>query len=515
MFKNRKQCPALREVKEGISLIVKSCHRADILAKANSRLADFPDSLEDLEYQPIRSLREQNNAEHESSLYGMSLSSYFKSSSLEPLTESRELDSTSVFIPIVRGQRESLKGRSTPPTRASETPVALSAPMVLLEPFCLESEDMSNSCVYESSPEKVLSEHKSQSSSACSLNNVYHSSLPSIGEWVKTECIGEGSQGRIYSGHSLSHEFEFAVKFILSDIEGGMDELTGPIRSEMDNMSTLDHPNIVRCFGAELTDHYLLIFMELLHRGTLGTYISLKTKLQENEASSICSQILEAVYYLHSKRKRPLMHRDIKSTNILLTGDEKIQIKLCDFGSSTGYMKDDARSNRIRRISGTAFEVGSCKGTPLVSADTFEMKKLLSTSIKGTCNWMAPEVLKGEPYTGMCDIWSTGCVVIEMLTGQIPWKSFDNPLAGMYNIMTTNETPVTYISEEIRNELSEECIDFLHRCLNRDPNKRWTAKRLLQHPWIKPRLDPIPSTPIGYAVSPFAITPESPARAII
>ena len=111
--------------------------------------------------------------------------------------------------------------------------------------------------------------------------------------------------------------------------------------------------------------------------------------------------------------------------------------------------------------------------------------------------------------------FAIGCVVIEMLTGELPWRSFDNPLAGMFNIMTSSETPLSYINDDVRAHLSPDAIDFLGRCLNRDVNCRWTAKRLLKHPWIKPRLEPIPGTPVGISIAPLPVTPDSPQRAII
>ena len=419
-----------------------------------------------------------------------------------------ELDSRSVFIPI-GGSHNARKKYcvKTPPTRASETPVAVASKQLPVDSCGLESLDMSNSVVYE----------ESSSSSSLVHQTVHHSSLPCIGDWVRLKAIGEGSSGRIYSCVSLTHKFDFAVKSILSDLvdDVGFCGLSDCIRNEIMNMSGLNHPHIIKCFGAEVSAHHLMIFMELCNRGTLSKYILGRKFLSELEASKICLQLLEAVNYLHSKRTRPLMHRDIKSSNILLADYDVcggVYIKLCDFGSSTCKISDEAKSDRIRRISNCAIEIGGSEIiSPLVSANTFELNKLLSSSVKGTCNWMAPEVLKGEPYSGMCDIWSIGCVVIEMLTGQIPWKSFENTLAGMYNIMTSTKTPLDFMKN--KKELSNDCIDFLSKCLDRNADNRWTANKLLKHPWIKPKLDTIPGTPIGFTAP---ITPtDSPDRAII
>jgi hypothetical protein len=333
------------------------------------------------------------------------------------------------------------------------------------------------------------------------LSPIFHSSIPSIGHWICLEAIGEGSQGSIFKGSSITHDgFEFAAKLVhsISVSEGGFDSLPDDAKIEIENMASLSHPNIVKCYGAEILGSHLYIYMELMGGGSLARYISQKGRLDEIEASRFARQVLEAVYYLHSKRNRPVMHRDIKGSNVLLSEDMS-QVKLCDFGSSTRQIQQNLK--RLSRISPTAVAVvdltepKSCYTS--FCQDTNDLNEFLSSSIKGTCNWIAPEVLKGQPYSAMCDIWSLGCLVIEMLTGKVPWKSFENPVAAMYNIMTSDSTPIEFIPEEIRGDLSDSCIDFLTRSLDRNMETRWTAKRLLKHPWIRSTLATIPGTPAG------------------
>ncbi|RMZ79094.1 hypothetical protein DV738_g3433, partial [Chaetothyriales sp. CBS 135597] len=102
----------------------------------------------------------------------------------------------------------------------------------------------------------------------------------------------------------------------------------------------------------------------------------------------------------------------------------------------------------------------------------------------GTPMYMSPEVIRGEApaqskYAGAADIWSLGCVILEMATGRRPWASLDNEWAIMYNIAQGN--PPQLPTPE---QLSEPGIDFLRKCFERDPAKRATAPELLQHPWI-------------------------------
>ena len=99
--------------------------------------------------------------------------------------------------------------------------------------------------------------------------------------------------------------------------------------------------------------------------------------------------------------------------------------------------------------------------------------------------YMSPEVIKGvgEGRTGgrlgSTDIWSLGCVVLEMATGRRPWSTLDNEWAIMYNIAQGNAPQLPS-----RDQLSQEGIEFLRRCFEKDPRRRASAAELLQYDWI-------------------------------
>lgn len=95
--------------------------------------------------------------------------------------------------------------------------------------------------------------------------------------------------------------------------------------------------------------------------------------------------------------------------------------------------------------------------------------------------YMSPEVIKGssEGRLGAIDMWSLGCVILEMCTGRRPWASMDNEWAIMYNIAQGNPPQLPS-----RDQLSVEGIDFLKRCFDKDPRKRGSAAELLQCEWI-------------------------------
>ena len=102
-------------------------------------------------------------------------------------------------------------------------------------------------------------------------------------------------------------------------------------------------------------------------------------------------------------------------------------------------------------------------------------------SMTGTPMYMSPEVIKGqnEGRQGAIDMWSLGCVILEMATGRRPWASLDNEWAIMYNIAQGNPPQLPS-----RDQLSAEGIEFLKRCFERDPKRRGSAAELLQSEWI-------------------------------
>lgn len=113
----------------------------------------------------------------------------------------------------------------------------------------------------------------------------------------------------------------------------------------------------------------------------------------------------------------------------------------------------------------------------------------------GTPMYMSPEVIRGGSTGrhGAVDIWSLGCVILEMATGRRPWASMDNEWAIMYHIAQGDPPQLPTCDQ-----LSDQGIDFLKKCFERDPVKRASAVELLQHEWImalRAQLSLEPQTP--------------------
>ncbi|KRX02442.1 Protein kinase-like domain [Pseudocohnilembus persalinus] len=173
--------------------------------------------------------------------------------------------------------------------------------------------------------------------------------------------------------------------------------------------------------------------------GSLANIIKKFDPFSEQLVAIFIKQVLLGLEYLH---KQGIVHRDIKGANILTTKNGII--KLTDFGVAT-TLSDDNKS--------------------------------FTNHYKGTPYWMAPEAIEmqGQLSTS-CDIWSVGCTVIELLTGNPPYHDLLQYPALLR--MVEDEHP------PLPEGVSEDCVDFLLQCFERDPAQRIDASQLLKHPWI-------------------------------
>ncbi|EFJ48986.1 hypothetical protein VOLCADRAFT_104524 [Volvox carteri f. nagariensis] len=288
--------------------------------------------------------------------------------------------------------------------------------------------------------------------------------------WQKGRQIGQGAFGTVYLALVHATGQEIAVKQVsLPRDAANNGRVFGHIRSlevEVGLLRRLRHENIVRYLGTERTDDCLNIFLEYVPGGPISNKLSQFGPLREETIRVYTKQILRGLEYLHQQK---VMHRDIKGANILV--DTNGVVKLADFGAS-------------RQIEELATIGGG------------------SRSIRGTANWMAPEVIKQSGHGRAADIWSLGCVVIEMATGRAPWSNFSDPYAVMYHVASTKELPA------MPDTLSAHAKDFLTLCFNRVPRERPNATRLLQHPWLQnvviPRATGPPPTLLPVSPSPQA-----------
>ncbi|KDN49612.1 hypothetical protein K437DRAFT_255295 [Tilletiaria anomala UBC 951] len=247
------------------------------------------------------------------------------------------------------------------------------------------------------------------------------------------DCLGRGAFGSVYRGLNWMTGETVAVKQI--DLSNIPESELGEIMSEIELLRNLKHPNIVKYKGSEKTTDYLYIILEYCENGSLQHICKKFGKFPEGLVGVYVSQVLEGLCYLHDQG---VIHRDIKGANILTNKDGSV--KLADFGvaTKTGAMNDYA--------------------------------------VVGSPYWMAPEVIDQSGATTASDIWSVGCVVIELLEGKPPYSELE-PMPALFRIVQDDFPPLPESASPV-------VKDFLMHCFQKDANLRVSAKKLLRHPWM-------------------------------
>ncbi|XP_069788072.1 mitogen-activated protein kinase kinase kinase kinase 3 isoform X7 [Narcine bancroftii] len=252
--------------------------------------------------------------------------------------------------------------------------------------------------------------------------------------------IGSGTYGDVYKARNVNTGELAAIKVI--KLEPGEDFAI--VQQEIIMMKDCKHSNIVAYFGSYLRRDKLWICMEFCGGGSLQDIYHVTGPLSELQIAYVCRETLQGLYYLHSKGK---MHRDIKGANILLTDNG--HVKLADFGVSA-------------QITATIAKRKSFIGTPY---------------------WMAPEVAAVERkggYNQLCDIWAVGITGIELAELQPPM--FDlHPMRALF-LMTKSNFQPPKLKDKIK--WSTNFHQFVKLALTKNPKKRPTAEKLLQHPFV-------------------------------
>ncbi|KAF2668053.1 Ssk2-type MAP kinase [Microthyrium microscopicum] len=290
--------------------------------------------------------------------------------------------------------------------------------------------------------------------------------------WQQGQFIGGGTFGSVYVAINLESNELMAVKEIRLHDPQLIPTIVSQIRDEMTVLQVLDHPNVVSYYGIEPHRDKVYIFMEYCDGGSLSALLEHGRIEDETVVMVYALQMLEGLAYLH---ERGIVHRDIKPENILLDHDGVI--KFVDFGAAKVIARQGGKT--------LAAGVGA-------AADGNRQN-----SMQGTPMYMSPEVIRGANTgrLGSADIWSLGCVILEMATGRRPWASLDNEWAIMYNIAQGN-TPQLPQGDQ----LTDLGIAFLDKCFDRDPVKRASAAELLQDAWImtlRSQLSLEPATPVS------------------
>jgi len=250
------------------------------------------------------------------------------------------------------------------------------------------------------------------------------------------EKLGEGGMGVVYKAQDTRLDRIVALKFLPARISGSEQEKARFIQ-EAKSASALNHPNVCTIYGIGEYEGQQFIEMELIDGVTLRDKVSTQegatpTPLSIKQVIEYGIQIGEALQEAHSKG---IVHRDIKSENIMV--NSKNQIKVMDFG------------------------LAKLKGS---------LKLTKTSSTIGTLAYMSPEQIQGIEADIRSDIFSYGVVLFEMTTGRTPFRG-EHEAAMMYSIV--NEEPED--ASKYRQDIPPELLHILKKALEKDPEDRYQS----------------------------------------
>ncbi|XP_044466320.1 serine/threonine-protein kinase BLUS1 isoform X2 [Mangifera indica] len=259
------------------------------------------------------------------------------------------------------------------------------------------------------------------------------------------EEVGEGVSATVYRALCIPLNEIVAIKVL--DLEKCNNDLDG-IRREVQTMTLIDHPNLLRAHCSFTADHSLWVVMPYMAGGSCLHIMksSYSEGFEESVIATLLRETLKALVYLHSHGH---IHRDVKSGNILMNSNGAV--KLADFG-----------------VSACMFDTGDRQRT----RNTFV----------GTPCWMAPEVMQQlHGYDFKADIWSFGITALELAHGHAPFSKYP-PMKVL--LMTLQNAPPG-LDYERDKRFSKSFKEMVAACLVKDPKKRPTSEKLLKHHFFK------------------------------
>ncbi|XP_050426740.1 serine/threonine-protein kinase SIK3-like isoform X3 [Adelges cooleyi] len=271
-------------------------------------------------------------------------------------------------------------------------------------------------------------------------NHTLVNRLVRVGYYELEKTIGKGNFAVVKLAKHVVTNSKVAIK-IIDKSQLNEDNLKKIFR-EIQIMSQLSHPHIVRLYQVMETEKMIYLVTEYAAGGEIFDYLVKNGRMNEPAACHIFKQIVEAVAYCHNKN---IVHRDLKAENLLLDIDNNI--KLADFGFSNHFFEG----------------------------------KLLSTWC-GSPPYAAPELFQGQEYDGpKADIWSLGVVLYVLVCGSLPFDGNTlkvlraNVLSGMFR--------VPYF-------MSATCEHLIRHMLVIEPEKRLSLNQIVSHKWMKQLTEP-------------------------
>jgi len=260
-------------------------------------------------------------------------------------------------------------------------------------------------------------------------------------ELLLGQLLGSGGFGAVHRGRLRGEDV--AIKRLHLDSGQITADQLAEFRKEVTNLQALRHPRLIRFIGVALEPPVLCIVTELADGGSLHALLHTRClPLTEVLRRSLVLQITEGVAFLHC-RQPPCVHRDLKSPNVVL--DSELNAKLCDFGLTESMDKT--------HISRRETECGSPR-------------------------YMAPEVFDArDKLTEKLDVWSLGCLIVEVLTGRIPHEDCSTLQQVAAKMLVRQQGP---FEDSWADALLPEVPRLVGPCFTRDAAARPSAAALLE-----------------------------------
>ena len=236
------------------------------------------------------------------------------------------------------------------------------------------------------------------------------------------EKLGEGGMGEVFKAQDTKLKRDVVIKFLPHRVSSSYEDKKR-FMVEARAAAAVNHPNIATIYAIEEIDKQAFIVMEYIDGEELTQNIN-DGLMKVDDAINVIIQIAEGLGKAHEKG---IIHRDIKSSNIMFTKDKKV--KIMDFGLAK--LTDNS--------------VITIKGTTL-----------------GTAAYMSPEQTQGKSSTNLSDIWFLGVVAYELLTGELPFRA-EHAAAWSYVILNDEPTPPSTIDKRIPQQFDSVILKMLEK----------------------------------------------------
>eukprot|EP00511_Aplanochytrium_stocchinoi_P001182 CAMPEP_0204828898 /NCGR_PEP_ID=MMETSP1346-20131115/6859_1 /ASSEMBLY_ACC=CAM_ASM_000771 /TAXON_ID=215587 /ORGANISM="Aplanochytrium stocchinoi, Strain GSBS06" /LENGTH=346 /DNA_ID=CAMNT_0051958295 /DNA_START=240 /DNA_END=1277 /DNA_ORIENTATION=- len=303
------------------------------------------------------------------------------------------------------------------------------------------------------------------------------------------DALGRGKYGVVYKARIKRSKKIVALK-VLNKIQLEEDNMHEQLRLEVEIHSRLKHPNIIQLLGYFYDPKRVYLMLEYCPKGEL--YKEMKrqpnSRFEEKVAASFIAQLASALSLCHSYN---IIHRDVKPENILLSED--YVLKLADFG----WAAHDRRGYNGYRCTSSRQNAGT---GPLGNR---------RTTMCGTLDYLAPEMVNGHAYDETVDNWTVGVLAYELLVGSPPFETIEEEdlkkdiMNGCDPFMTPLRTPskpietpgscvsenaatfrrISSIDYTFPDHVSPDARDLIQRLLHKEPERRLSLDEVLRHPW--------------------------------